>query len=198
MPTLGAVWATLALLGTSQNPLFVARITDPALGLPFVLAVVQLAGMLVAVAAGAAATVRNYRRSGRTSVALPSALLLAVAALTVGCGGAAPVDRTGATPAASAAGAQQLVVVANSGVRFEPSTMVVRAGQPVELTLRNDSELPHDFVLSEGVRQPIKVAAARGQSAVGTFTFDRPGTFTFVCSEPGHEFAGMKGAITAR
>lgn len=40
--------------------------------------------------------------------------------------------------------------------------------------------------------------AAGGQSASGTFTIDRPGTYTFICSQPGHEAGGMKGTITAQ
>ena len=43
-----------------------------------------------------------------------------------------------------------------SGMQFAPSSLVVRAGQPVELTLRNGGGIPHDFTLAAaGMRGTI-------------------------------------------
>lgn len=83
-------------------------------------------------------------------------------------------------------------------MKFEPASIAVTAGQPVEVTLENTGSLVHDLSLAEGVSQPIKIEAVGGASATATFTVDRPGTYTFLCSVPGHEAAGMKGTITAR
>jgi nitrite reductase (NO-forming) len=83
-------------------------------------------------------------------------------------------------------------------MRFEPATLTVQAGQPVLLTLRNAGHATHDFVLSEGVARRVRIKADGGETATGTFTVDHPGTYTFICSVPGHEAAGMKGTIVAQ
>ena len=68
----------------------------------------------------------------------------------------------------------------------------------VTLTFMNSGQTDHDWSLAQGAGQPVKISAAGGQSASGTFTIDRPGTYTFICSQPGHEAGGMKGTITAQ
>jgi nitrite reductase (NO-forming) len=82
-------------------------------------------------------------------------------------------------------------------MKFEPAAISVRAGQRLELTLRNSGHMPHDFTLSEGVAQPFKLVVNGGATVSGTFTIDKPGTYAFECSMPGHEMAGMRGTITA-
>ena len=132
---------------------------------------------------------------------LGAILLVVGLALTIARSGPAALDNSTApaTPASvSAAGAQQITIKVGNRVWFEPSSIVVRAGAPVELTLRNEGQIPHDFVLAEGVAQPVKIVATDGQTTSGTFTLDRPGTYTFICSVPGHEAGGMKGTITAQ
>lgn len=94
-------------------------------------------------------------------------------------------------------GAQQVTVTVGNGMSFDPATITVHAGQPVQLTLRNTGGTPHDFTLTDGVAQPVKITAGGGQTASGTFTVDSPGTYTFQCSMPGHAAAGMQGRLTA-
>jgi nitrite reductase (NO-forming) len=122
--------------------------------------------------------------------------------LTAACGGAAERAGTAADTAISAPavtdGVQQVTLALGDSLRFAPQSVVVRAGEPVELTLRNDGGMPHDFVITDGVSSPVKVVAQGGQTAHGTFTIDTPGTYTFVCSVPGHAAAGMRGSITVR
>jgi nitrite reductase (NO-forming) len=130
-------------------------------------------------------------------------LLVAGLVLVTACNGAAAADSApdpgaAARPAASASGAQQVTVEVGNAMKFEPASVVVKAGQPVELTLKSEGSMPHDFSLLEGVSQPVKIEAGPGQTALGTFTIQQPGTYTFICSVPGHEAAGMKGTITAQ
>jgi uncharacterized cupredoxin-like copper-binding protein len=35
-------------------------------------------------------------------------------------------------------------------------------------------------------------------SGTATFTIATPGTYTFICEQPGHEQAGMKGTIVVQ
>ena len=83
-------------------------------------------------------------------------------------------------------------------MHFGTPSIAVQAGQPLELTLENVGDAPHDFSLSDGVAQPIKIEAAGGQSAHATLLVMRPGTFQFVCNQPGHALAGMRGTIVAQ
>jgi uncharacterized cupredoxin-like copper-binding protein len=106
---------------------------------------------------------------------------------------------SGSTESSAAApDTQQVTVTVGNAMSFDPSTIAVAAGQPVHLTLRNTGTMPHDFSLSEGVSQPVKITASGGQSASGTFTIDAPGTYAFDCSMPGHAEAGMRGTIAAQ
>jgi len=133
---------------------------------------------------------------------LVALVVIAGVALTTACGAAATTSGSGAVAAipapAAPAGAQPVTVTVGNAMQFAPASMVVRAGQPVELTLRNGGGLPHDFALAEGVSSPVKIEAQGGRTARGTFTIDAPGTYAFVCTVPGHAAAGMRGTITAR
>jgi uncharacterized cupredoxin-like copper-binding protein len=133
---------------------------------------------------------------------LGALILAAGVALTTACGATVATGGPGASVAipapAPAAGVQQVTVTVGSAMQFAPSSLVVRVGQPVELTLRNGGGIPHDFTLTEGTSRPVKIEAQSGQTARGTFTIDTPGTYAFVCSVPGHAAAGMRGTITAQ
>src|SRR4051812_14394142 len=127
-----------------------------------------------------------------------AALVVASVALTTACGASGATAGSGAGVAipapAAAAGAQQVTVTVGNSMHFAPAAIVVRAGQPVELTLRNGGGVPHDFTLAEGASRPVTIEAQAGRTARGTFTIDTPGTYAFVCTVPGHTAAGMRGA----
>jgi len=116
--------------------------------------------------------------------------LVLTIALTAGCRGFQ-------APSGSAAG-QQVTVKALDTMRFDPPTLNVSVGQPVKVTLENDGSLIHDFVLNEGPAQPFKIEANGSTSITTTVTLVRAGTYTYICAQPGHEAAGMKGTIVAR
>ena len=60
-------------------------------------------------------------------------------------------------------------------MKFDPATLTAKAGQPIQVTLDNSSgQITHDFDITEGVPQPIKISAQPGQHATGTFTIDTP------------------------
>jgi uncharacterized cupredoxin-like copper-binding protein len=87
-------------------------------------------------------------------------------------------------------------------MRFDVAAPVVEAGKPVQVVFENEGQLVHDVSFQEGLAagtDVVKVLASgktRGLSPA--FTFERPGTYRFTCSQPGHEAAGMHGALTAR
>ena len=108
----------------------------------------------------------------------------------------ATTTKPSAGAASGSATTQQLTVQAMDTMKFDPPTLTAKAGQPIQVTLDNTGQLLHDFSITEGVSQPVKTIALPGQKAVATFTIDKPGTYTYFCSQPGHEQAGMKGTLT--
>jgi len=105
---------------------------------------------------------------------------------------------SGAAGAAASSAAQPVTVQGTDALKFEPSTLTVKAGQPITLTFANSCQTVRDWTLTQGAAHPVKITAAGGQRASATFTNDRPVSYTFICSQPGHEAGGMKGTITAQ
>ena len=124
-------------------------------------------------------------------------VVLAALPLMVGC--SAP-----AAPSANSApvdAAQQLVIRGHDSMRFDPPAPVVEVGKPVQVRFENEGQLVHDVSLAEGLATGggVKlVAAAKARSSSRAFTFERPGMYRFICSQPGHEAAGMHGTIIVR
>jgi uncharacterized cupredoxin-like copper-binding protein len=81
-------------------------------------------------------------------------------------------------------------------MKFDPATLTAKAGQPIQLTLSNSGQIAHDFAMKDGVASPITSTAQAGQKASVTFIIAKPGTYSYICSQPGHEQAGMKGTLT--
>jgi uncharacterized cupredoxin-like copper-binding protein len=130
---------------------------------------------------------------------VPVAALLLTLSTACGAATSGVSSAAGPTDAVIAAdGAQSLTVSVDNSLEFTPRSIRVAAGQPIALTLRNGGILPHDFVLTSGVAQPVKVEAGPGGAGRGTFVIEHAGTYSFICWVPGHADGGMKGAITTQ
>ena len=72
----------------------------------------------------------------------------------------------------------------------------MKQGQSVTINLKNDGTIVHDFHVPD-----LNVASnnvdPKGNSSV-TFTPDKPGTFQFLCTQPGHADAGMTGKLVVQ
>jgi mono/diheme cytochrome c family protein len=70
------------------------------------------------------------------------------------------------------------------------------SAKPGKVTLesKNDSSVPHNIALEDGPEG--EVVQGGGTSKVNTNL--EPGSYTFYCSVPGHEQAGMKGTLSVR
>jgi len=117
-------------------------------------------------------------------------LLGALVVLTLGltgCGGSAVASDAGDSTA--------ITVVGLDTMRFTPDTIKVKAGEPTKIVFRNSGILIHDLI-TEGGNKPVKLAnLGGGKAASGVFQSASPGTYTFVCVQPGHKEAGMVGKI---
>ena len=127
-------------------------------------------------------------------VVLP--VVIAAFVLTTACSQpTAASNNTVAQPAIAADGTQQVTFNVGNSMNFEPKNIALKAGQPVKVTLHNSGFIEHDFTLSSGAATPVTIATNGGQTADATFSIDRPGTYTFICSVSGHESAGMRGTL---
>lgn len=105
-------------------------------------------------------------------------------------------DHTGwrgstSSTAQAVAGAREVEVEAGD-LWFDPATIEVTAGEPVNLRLVNTGETFHDLTVPEA---DVVLAADPGDQAVGAVEFDEPGSYEFYCSVPGHAQGGMRGTI---
>jgi uncharacterized cupredoxin-like copper-binding protein len=118
-------------------------------------------------------------------------LVLGVVALGACSGG-----QGAASKPAAAANAQSVTVKGTDQMRFEPSTITIRANAPVNLTVDDSGTvLEHDFTIDNIGGQKVSVKAQPNGKATGQFT-PTAGTYQFYCAEPGHREAGMVGTLT--
>jgi uncharacterized cupredoxin-like copper-binding protein len=148
-------------------------------------------------------------------VAMRSGAVTLLAVIAVGCGsssgnsssgvtlpsGASSVISSAVSSAASSAvsgAAEGHVVeidVADSGLAFVKTSATAQAG-PVVIRSKNPQSIGHDISLKgNGVNKVGNIVSNGGVSMI-TIADLKPGTYTFYCSVPGHEQAGMKGTLT--
>ena len=119
----------------------------------------------------------------------------AVAALAGACGGGG--SSGGADTSGGGGGGGQVVEidVASSGFAFTETTATATAGHVVIKSM-NPQGTGHDISLKgNGVDEHGDVVQDGGVSTIDISDL-KPGTYTFYCSVPGHEAAGMKGTLT--
>ena len=125
---------------------------------------------------------------GGLTARLRDASFLAVIALGAGAaaGGVIAADR------AIDAGAAKVTVVAE-GTLFEPREIHLSAGGFVVVTLENRDPIFHDWEV-EGLAN-VDVGARAESSNRIRVRIERPGTYEYLCTVPGHADAGMRGTL---
>ena len=90
------------------------------------------------------------------------------------------------------------VEIVMTEMRFSPNRIDARVGQPVVLTLVNKGSQRHDLAFPS-IEMPglqgVETLTLPGQMTRITLTFDRQGSYMFLCAIPGHAAAGMTGAV---
>ena len=89
--------------------------------------------------------------------------------------------------AAPVEGARNITVHAVD-LDFDPPTLDLEAGEPVNITVVNDGSSLHDFTLEIA---DVHVNVEPGNSETTSLTIDEPGTYVAVCTVTGHAAAGM-------
>ena len=124
-------------------------------------------------------------------------------------------------PAPTWATASPVRVVMNDRFRYQPASIMVRAGHRVTFAVHNAGKLPHEFILGDRATQldhehQMQEMAPTGghvhdhthdSAGAGTLTvppgetrrltwaFEEPGLVLYGCHVLGHWAAGMKGTI---
>lgn len=132
----------------------------------------------------------------RTTTRTRLGLVATAAVLLAGCAAEASPDGGGhdddhAEDTAAIEGAEEVAVTATS-MAFEPATLELDAGEPVNVVLTSE-DTTHDLTVDEA---HFHLAADRGETTTGGLVFDEPGTYTGYCTVPGHRGAGMELEIT--
>ena len=92
---------------------------------------------------------------------------------------------------------------------FRPARVVVPAGVPVTIVLRNDDPIDHEWIVGDAAShqrhrtgtepvhgaRPTEVSIPAGTSRSTTVSFETPGTYLYICHLPGHEAYGMVGTL---
>jgi plastocyanin len=114
---------------------------------------------------------------------------LAVAAVAVallaGCGGGSPSKPAGA------------IQVTMTEFKFDPLSLSAPHGKVV-FYLVNAGTQAHDMVIRDSSSNRVNGSdlISAGDSSVFTVDSINAGTYTIVCTQPGHESSGMKGTLT--
>ena len=115
--------------------------------------------------------------------------LAALVLLAAGCGGN---DRPGGTVTAPAGGSVRVTAKEYS---FDPSTIVVRGGGTLRLTLDNKGTLAHNIkVEKDGRIIGGTPAFPAGETRSATVKL-ASGTYEFLCTVGDHAELGMKGEL---
>jgi plastocyanin len=122
---------------------------------------------------------------------------LAVLALAGACGGGGSSGGGDTSAGGGGGGGGQVVEidVASSGFAYTESTATATAGHVVIKSM-NPQGTGHDISLKgNGVDEHGDVVQDGGVSTIDISDL-KAGTYTYYCSVPGHEAAGMKGTLT--
>ena len=154
------------------------------------LCVVAIAAIVPAIAGcgGSSSSATTTQSSPATSTAATSA------------SGGGATTQTSSSTTTSGGGSTAATTVLNiqasaSELAYVPNTLSAPAGR-ITIRMTNPSQLQHSIALAVSGVQPGPVVGNGGVSeVVATLT---PGTYTFYCTVPGHEAAGMKGKLIVK
>ncbi len=139
---------------------------------------------------------------------------VAAALLLAACGGDEDEFNFG-EPGKAGEADRTVEVHQQPGLRFEPASLSVKAGETVTFRIRNDDTVLHEFDLGdqqfqdrmmkqmEGMKpgermadEPNAISVKPGETRELTWTFSEKGSFEYACHQPGHHGSGMKGKVT--
>lgn len=128
---------------------------------------------------------------GLASVAVGARAVMAQDSDSTPTGDATP----GATPGASPTASGVIEVETLDALKFDPAEFEAAPGQ--EIHVSNKGALQHDFVIDE-LDMTTDVLDGGSDQTIKVPDDAEPGEYTFYCSIPGHQAAGMEGKMTIK
>jgi plastocyanin len=111
---------------------------------------------------------------------------------------AAPATTTDTTAAAGGGGSTvDISTPPGSALAYDQTNVTAKAGR-VTVDFDNKQATSHDVVIQDSSGQELGMTDLISSSTASTDVELQPGTYTFFCSVPGHEEAGMKGTLTVK
>jgi plastocyanin len=103
----------------------------------------------------------------------------------------------GKKEAGAAGGGSTLKLAADpSAIAFDTTELSAKAGQ-VTIDFSNPAPLEHDVAIEQdGKELAVSETITEGETSVSAEL--QPGTYTFLCTVPGHAEAGMEGTLTVK
>lgn len=111
-----------------------------------------------------------------------------------------PATNDTAANGAAESGAPQVLTLAadpSGALAYDTTELTADAG-PIQIDFTNESPVPHDVVISDEAGEDVARTDVITDSSTSTEFEADAGEFTFYCSVPGHEQAGMKGTLTVK
>jgi plastocyanin len=106
-------------------------------------------------------------------------------------GGGAP-----APPAPKGAGGKLQIAADPVQLAFDKKTLSSKPG-PVTVTFTNPAQIAHNFAVEKGGKLLGQTPLITSSTASKTIDL-APGSYTFLCTVPGHAEAGMQGTLTVK
>jgi uncharacterized cupredoxin-like copper-binding protein len=135
--------------------------------------------------------------------------VVASALALAACGGGGGNDTTGSAsapanggggsaPGKTGGGTVKVAADPSGALKFDSTSLTAKAGQFTTYDFTNESPLSHNFTIEDKQGRTVgSTPTFTGGSKDFTVTL-QPGTYTFLCTVPGHEQGGMKGTLTVK
>ncbi len=107
-----------------------------------------------------------------------------------------PVKEAPAPPAAKGPGGTLKLAADPTQIAFDTTKLASKPGK-VTIDFTNPSTLEHDVAIEQGGKTiTVSERITKGETSVSADL--APGTYTFLCTVPGHAEAGMEGTLTVK
>jgi plastocyanin len=190
-PLLAVLWVLVSVVPGLEP--YTYNLLHPSETALFANTLLGLALLLIAVVAGVAATITEWRQTA--NVPTPGWLrgfLIGTTTFVVGASLVAAIPPPDAAAGVSAETLTQLPALVAGRNTFDQAELRARIGQTVALRLENTDTQTHSFDIDAF---DVHVSIPINMPTLALFTPTEPGSYTFYCRIPGHTEAGMIGTL---